>query len=210
MTSPVNVEFQRRAVVAEAESWLWTPFHWYAATKGPGGGCDCGSLLKACYEKAGIAVDLPEYGTQFFLHGTEEVYLKALGRYCYACHPFEAKGWTKMPCPAHRNPYRFQLECVECNRMPTEPFPAECKVCGLESGQHLQSYPATPRNGDIVTFKMGKAYGHAGVIVSWPLIIHSCARDGFVSKVHADSHPELNFRDRLFFSLKIWHPDPSR
>lgn len=184
----MNIEAQRRLVVQEALSWQFTPFHWHAQSKGSGGGCDCGSLLKASYDRVGTNVELPRpggkpYTTQFFLHGTEEVYLKALANYCYAGHQF------RQPPPALRGGF------VEF-----------CSLCGLKEPSHLLEY-RNPLPGDIVVFKMGKAYGHAGIVVNWPLIVHSCARDGYVSQAHADSHPDLQGRDRLYFSLKVWHPD---
>lgn len=206
MAEAHGIATQRRVVVQEALSWLWTPFHWHSQVKGPTGGCDCGALLKASYDRVGTNVELPKYTTQFFLHGTEEVYLKALARYCYVGHKFEPQGWTRRPCPAHTG--RFQLECVDCLRMPSEVYPPECKRCGLDANEHLEDYQEQhPPAGDIVVFKMGKAYGHGGVIVDWPLIVHSSARDSFVAKVHVNSHPELLGRDRLFFSIKAWHPE---
>ena len=31
----------------------------------------------------------------------------------------------------------------------------------------------TPQKGDAVLFQMGRAYGHSGIIVEWPFVIHS-------------------------------------
>ncbi len=187
----MNIEVQRRLVVQEALSWQFTPFHWHQQVKGGHGGCDCGSLLKASYDRVGANVELPRpndkpYTTQFFLHGTEEVYLNALANYCYVGHMFKA-AYSEIPftiCPY-----------------------TVCDVCGLSEDVHLLSYPEIAPPGDIVVFWMGKAYGHAGVIVDWPQIVHSHARDGYVTKSHVEMHPELNFRKRLYFSLKQWHPE---
>ncbi len=211
MREIVNIEVQRRLVVQEALSWQFTPFHWHQQVKGGHGGCDCGSLLKASYDRVGANVELPRpdgkpYTTQFFLHGTEEVYLNALANYCYVGHQFKSQGWRKRPCPKHQE--RFDIDCIACNNMTSELFnPGECATCGLNAESHLLAYPEIPLPGDIVVFWMGKAYGHAGVIVDWPQIVHSHARDGYVTKSHVEMHPELNFRKRLYFSLKQWHPE---
>lgn len=207
----MKIPIQRRMVVQEAASWLWTPFHWHQCVKGPQGGCDCGSLLKACFDRVNLNVELPRYGTQFFMHDTPDVdlYLKALAKYCYAGHEFVPQGWATSPCEKHvLAGGRYQLECLDCMRMPKEVYPSGCKLCGMIASEHLENYPSTlPPSGDIVIFKMGRGYGHAGIIVSWPLVIHSCARDGFVSKTHVDSHPELMNRERLFYSIRPWHPE---
>ena len=43
---------QRQAVVAEALTWLGTPYHHRARVKGAG--VDCGQLLAAVFEGAGV------------------------------------------------------------------------------------------------------------------------------------------------------------
>ena len=67
---------QRRAVVAEALSWVGTPYHHAARVKGAG--ADCGLLLAAVYEAAGVLprVDPGAYPHDWMLHRDEERYLE--------------------------------------------------------------------------------------------------------------------------------------
>jgi cell wall-associated NlpC family hydrolase len=53
---PMTEAEGRMAVLAEAQSWLRTPFHKGSSVKGVG--IDCGNLLMASYNAAGIAMDL--------------------------------------------------------------------------------------------------------------------------------------------------------
>lgn len=66
---------QRKAVVAEAQSWIRTPYHSNAAVKGCG--ADCALLPLAVYSKVlGLqAPPLPKYVMQWHLHRDEEKYL---------------------------------------------------------------------------------------------------------------------------------------
>ena len=58
---------ERAAVVAEARTWLGTPFHHAAAIKGVG--VDCAQLLIECYAVVGVArPDVGEYAADWFLH----------------------------------------------------------------------------------------------------------------------------------------------
>jgi cell wall-associated NlpC family hydrolase len=74
---------QRTAIVAEAESWLRTPYHSNAAVKGSG--ADCALMPLAIYRA--VIPDLPQlpmprYVEQWHLHRDEEKYLgyvRALG-----------------------------------------------------------------------------------------------------------------------------------
>lgn len=67
---------QREAVVAEALTWLGTPYHHHARVKG--GGADCGLSLAAIYEAAGVmpAVDPGDYTNDWHLHNDGEKYLE--------------------------------------------------------------------------------------------------------------------------------------
>ena len=72
---------QRAAIVAEAESWLKTPYHSNAAVKGAG--ADCGLFPLAVY--SGVLnfepPPVPKYVQQWNLHHSEEIYLE----YVRAC-----------------------------------------------------------------------------------------------------------------------------
>ena len=70
---------QRQRVVAEAETWLRTPYHHMGRIKG--GGTDCLMLLAEVYEAAGVIphIDVPFYPPDWNLHRDAERYLQA---YC--------------------------------------------------------------------------------------------------------------------------------
>jgi cell wall-associated NlpC family hydrolase len=145
----VPIAAQRQAVIAEALSWEWTPFKWHTCIKGLQGGCDCGQLLKASYAVVGIDATMPDYSTQFFLHSGDELYLRALERYC-----------------------------IEVS---------------------------APQTADIVIFQMGRAYGHAGIILRWPEIIHAHGTSKEVHRGNALTDPDFGWRERKFYSPKQWH-----
>lgn len=69
---------QRAAVIAEARSWIGTPFRWRAAVKGPQGGADCASFIAAVYKNAGVfdEKDAQIYvPPQFGMNQPDEIYL---------------------------------------------------------------------------------------------------------------------------------------
>lgn len=73
---------QRAQVVAEAMSWLGTPYHHHGRIKGVG--VDCGQILCAVYEACGLVehVDTGFYPTDWHLHRSEEIYARWLYKYC--------------------------------------------------------------------------------------------------------------------------------
>lgn len=74
-------EEQREAVVAEAESWVGTPYHHIARIKGVG--VDCATLSGEVYARAGIVPpqEIPFYPAQWFLHRSAELYMEHVQRY---------------------------------------------------------------------------------------------------------------------------------
>ena len=65
----MTVPESRAAVVAEAKSWIRTPFHLHSRNKGVG--IDCARRVVACYAAAGVALDLelPEHTSRdWFMH----------------------------------------------------------------------------------------------------------------------------------------------
>ena len=74
---------QRAAVVAEARSWLGTPYHHQACLKGVG--ADCAQMPLAVYAAAGVIprVEVGAYSPQWFLHRSAELYLTWVLR--FAC-----------------------------------------------------------------------------------------------------------------------------
>lgn len=71
----------REQVVAEALSWLQTPFHHCADVKGAG--VDCAMLLVRVYCDLGVVpmMDPRPYKPQWFLHSSETRYLGWLAKY---------------------------------------------------------------------------------------------------------------------------------
>ena len=64
----------RAAVVAEALTWLKTPYHHEARVKGSG--VDCGTLLLEVYEAVGLTphINVPHYAHDFHIHRDQEWY----------------------------------------------------------------------------------------------------------------------------------------
>lgn len=56
--------------------------------------------------------------------------------------------------------------------------------------------------GDVVVYKLGLAFAHAGIAVSWPeSIIHAMAHHG-VSMAHGRNHPGLRKTQLKFYTLR--------
>ena len=93
---------QRCAVVAEARSWLHTPYHHHGRIKGVG--VDCAQLLCAVYEECGVVphVDPGFYPTDWFLHRSEELFSHWLFKYAGV---FEQS--TQEPQPGDVALFRF-------------------------------------------------------------------------------------------------------
>lgn len=71
----------RAAIVAEALSWLGTPYHHHGRLKGVG--VDCAQILLAVYCDAlqlAPPLDVGHYSTQWHLHRSEELYLDWLAK----------------------------------------------------------------------------------------------------------------------------------
>lgn len=71
----------RDAVIAEAMTWLGTPYHPSARLKGIG--VDCGQILCAVFEACGLVppIDLGHYSPEWHLHRGDELYMGWLDRY---------------------------------------------------------------------------------------------------------------------------------
>ncbi len=69
---------RRVAVVAEARTWLGTPYHHHGRVKGVG--TDCVMLLAEVYEAAGVLshVEIPFYAPDWNLHRASELYFDGL------------------------------------------------------------------------------------------------------------------------------------
>lgn len=73
--TPAIEEEQRARVVAEAKSWLGTPYRQHGASKGAS--IDCAMLLVRCWVDAGVfkPFDPRPYPPEWHMHKSEERYL---------------------------------------------------------------------------------------------------------------------------------------
>lgn len=76
MSEPSESEGRAR-ILAEARSWLGTPYRHMGRLKGRAGGVDCAQLVWAVYFNAGLTPFLPleNYPPDFMLHRDTERYL---------------------------------------------------------------------------------------------------------------------------------------
>jgi NlpC/P60 family putative phage cell wall peptidase len=130
---------RRAAVLAEAKSWIGTPYHHQARVKGAG--VDCLLFLAEVYERAGIIehVEVPFYRADFMQHRDEERYLEGV----------------------------------------------------LAHGHEV----ATPLPADVVLYKWGRVFAHAGIVIAWPQIIHASASGHGVVETNG-LDPELAYDRR--------------
>lgn len=79
MTMPLTT---RQQIVAEAATWLRTPYHHEAMVKGAG--VDCAQILIAVYSAVGLAEkpDIGHYPPDWMLHRSDERYLGWIEKYC--------------------------------------------------------------------------------------------------------------------------------
>jgi NlpC/P60 family putative phage cell wall peptidase len=78
---------KRRELVAEAYSWLGTPYHNLGDLKGVG--VDCAMLLVRAFQAAGLVPDFDPrpYEPEWFLHRDEERYLAGMEKYSKRIDP---------------------------------------------------------------------------------------------------------------------------
>ena len=76
----------REQIVAEAESWLGTPYQHGGKVRGREGAVDCLMLAVAVYQAVGLVPEDFEprpYAFEWFLHHSEELYLQGLEQYAH-------------------------------------------------------------------------------------------------------------------------------
>ncbi len=80
--SPVSLpsDGRRLAVLAEAQSWIGTPYRTAQRVKGPAGGVDCLTLVVEVYERTGLIphCEIPFYPFDWHLHRSVERYLNGV------------------------------------------------------------------------------------------------------------------------------------
>lgn len=80
----------RAAIIAEAYSWLRTPYVSCANVKGPNGGVDCAMLLVEVAKTVGLVpatFDPRPYRPDWHVHRSEELYLAGLEPYARRVEP---------------------------------------------------------------------------------------------------------------------------
>ena len=84
---------QRARVVAEAHTWVGTPYRDMGEVKGPHGGTDCAKLLKLVYHNAGLIppIEVGAYSPQWFLHQDAELYMGRVKEHAREIAETEAK-----------------------------------------------------------------------------------------------------------------------
>lgn len=144
---------QRAAIVAEAKTWIKTPYHGRSCLKGHG--VDCGQLIYGVFRGCGLVpeIELPkDYSLQIAKHRISTEYVDIVDNY-----------FRDIP-------------------------------------------EAEAQPGDLVIYKLGHSFGHAGIIVEWPeYVIHAEEVHG-VSGTHGIKTPYLRYlgthADRIFRTFK--------
>lgn len=83
MKSTAQIADERQSVVAEAMTWLKTPYHHRGRVKGAG--VDCAQILIAVYSAVGIIKEFETgyYPSDWMLHRSEEQYLGWINKYAH-------------------------------------------------------------------------------------------------------------------------------
>jgi cell wall-associated NlpC family hydrolase len=136
----------------------------------------------------------------------------------------EARGWLNTPYRGWSRMKRYGCDCIGfiagvfintgyiSEEEATEAIP---KDYSLQIGQHQEDTEyidgiekfmreiteAEALPGDVVMYKLSLAFSHSGLVVRWPMIIHSLAHGG-VRYTDGKRHPTLAGRAIRFFTLR--------
>jgi cell wall-associated NlpC family hydrolase len=126
------------------------------------------------------------------------------------------RGWSRVKGPKGGTDCGQILAGVYINTGFLSPEIALPKYYSLSVAQHKESteyidlirkyFDEIPEAevlpGDVVVYKLGHAFAHAALVVSWPtFVVHAFARGG-VRGASGDKHPRLMKTQRKFFTLK--------
>ena len=160
----MNIEQERQAAVAEAKTWINTPYHHEARVKGPDGGIDCAQLLYMVYRACDL---IPEFTIEHYSHD-----------------------WH-----LHQNAERYLG-----------------KVFDYSVWQEDPNYK--PQPADIVIWKVGRVFSHAGIFTDYPTFIHAyvnrvCNYENIEKAVYLNvlgrGDPEQGKqRERRIYTLQRW------
>ncbi len=139
----IAVSLRRASVLAEAETWLGTPYHHMGRLKGVG--CDCLTLLAEVYRNAGIVgpIEIPYYPPDWHLHRSAERYMNGL--------------------LGHAREFWPEGNCAD---------PGGCEWPGGCTNP-CRIAPQAPRPGDVALFRFGRCFAHGAIVTEWPRLIHA-------------------------------------
>jgi cell wall-associated NlpC family hydrolase len=194
----IDIEAERAAVVAEARSWLRTPYHHMGRVKGAG--VDCATLLAEIYARAGMIapVTIPFYPPDWHLHREAERYLGFVLEH------------------AHEIGLSAVRHCEDDARCA-----ADEAIQRHHSGSSIASPLALlgsrndvqiPAPADIALWRFGRCYSHGAIVIDWPLVIHAYAGRGCVLEdasrarwlTQLGERGSTRPRPMKFFRLKRW------
>src|SRR5579859_1944813 len=130
-----------------------------------------------------------------------------------------ARDWLGTPYHHHARVKGAGADCAmfplavyqECGVLPREYQPPEYSVQWhlhrseelylKEIDKFVMEIPGPPQPADFVVFQFGRTYSHGGIVVDWPLIIHSYIPHGVLLS-NALRDGELLGRKHRFFALK--------
>jgi cell wall-associated NlpC family hydrolase len=133
----------------------------------------------------------------------------------------EAKTWQGTPYAEHVHIKGVGTDCGQilyavyraCGLLPEVKLPNDYSIqvhkhrASTEYVEFVDRYfrdipESEVKPGDLVLYKLGLAYAHGAIIVSWPgYVIQAEHREG-VCGAHGSKHPEFRLRPRIFRTLK--------
>jgi NlpC/P60 family putative phage cell wall peptidase len=135
---PLEEAAARAVVVAEARTWIGTPYHSHAKIRGAG--VDCGQLLLAVYAEARRIPETESgpYSPDWHLHHSDEKYLAWVNRWCVP---------TETPAPGDVALFRFG-RCISHGGIVVDTEPVMLIHAYRGEGVRLEELTPTARLAD--------------------------------------------------------------